>query len=59
MPRKKTYSKTIAFRVTEEEWAAIEHVMATQPLLDTPTAVVRAMIGSNLLKAVESKMAGR
>lgn len=59
MPRKKVYAKTIAFRVTEEEWEAIEHIMDTQPLLATPTAVVRAMIGSNLLQAVESKLAGR
>ena len=63
MPREKKYTKTIAFRVTAEEWAAIEEVIRVgAPIMEPhpvvpkrPSDVVRAWIAQSLQLAIEHR----
>ena len=63
MPREKKYTKTIAFRVTAEEWEAIQHVIeigapvwAPNPMVcKRPSDVVRAWIAQSMQQAIEGR----
>ena len=65
MAREAKYTKTVAFRVTAEEWAAIARIIevgapiwAPQPTVcKTPSQVIRAWITRDVAQAVESMAA--